>query len=210
MTPTLSVFARSARRASLVACALALAAMSSGAQSIGAAKKAATNAAAKTNERLEKQTGQPPQTKTPAPGSKSAGPAQPPATRQRPGAPGRSSVAERAPQDELSLEREVFTYTPEGRDPFRSLIASGDLRPLLTDLKLVGIIYDPSGRNSVAVMRDISTTPGDQYRVRTGQMVGRMRVTAIRPREVVFTIEEFGFSRQESLALIDTTKVRSP
>jgi hypothetical protein len=36
-----------------------------------------------------------------------------------------------------------------------------------------------------------------------------MRVAAIHPKQVVFTIEEFGFSRQESLALADSTTPRT-
>ena len=40
--------------------------------------------------------------------------------------------------------------------------------------------------------------------------LGRMRVTQIQPKQVVFTIEEVGFSRQEALALGDTTKARTP
>ena len=32
-------------------------------------------------------------------------------------------------------------------------------------------------------------------------MIGRLRVTQIRPREVVFTIQEFGFERQQTLSL---------
>jgi hypothetical protein len=37
-----------------------------------------------------------------------------------------------------------------------------------------------------------------------------MRVMQIQPKQVVFTIEEVGFSRQEALALGDTTKARTP
>ena len=66
--------------------------------------------------------------------------------------------------------------------------------------------YDESGRNSVAVLRDIGTK--DQYRVRVGQSLGRMRVSSITPRTIVFTIEEFGYSRQETLALGDSNKER--
>ena len=41
--------------------------------------------------------------------------------------------------------REVFSYEAEGRrDPFFSLILTEDLRPLLSDLKLVGILYEAS------------------------------------------------------------------
>ncbi len=107
----------------------------------------------------------------------------------------------------LSFDREVYNYTAEGRrDPFQSLMSTGELRPLITDLRLVGIAYDAGG-NSVAVLRDLGTN--EQYRVRAGEQLGRMRVAAIQPKKVVFTIEEFGFSRQESLALGDLTNART-
>jgi hypothetical protein len=81
-----------------------------------------------------------------------------------------------------------------------------ELRPLLGDLKLVAVAFDATGRNSVAVLRDLSTK--EQYRVKVGQEIGRMRVAAIHEKNVVFGIEEFGYSRQESLAMSDSTKVR--
>ncbi|HEX9705139.1 MAG TPA: hypothetical protein VGA20_07830 [Gemmatimonadales bacterium] len=98
------------------------------------------------------------------------------------------------------LVREVFSYEGGGRDPFISLLKSGDVRPLLSDLKLVSVIYD--GRypvRSVAVLRDI--TNKRIYRAKAGNVLGRLRVTQIRPREVVFTVQEFGYERQETLAL---------
>jgi hypothetical protein len=106
------------------------------------------------------------------------------------------------------INREVFQYEGDGRrDPFVSLLTTGDLRPLLTDLKLVAVAYDPRGQNSVAVLRDI--TSKDQYKVRTGQTIGRMRVAAIQEKAVIFTIEEFGYSRQEILPfVVDSTKMR--
>lgn len=107
------------------------------------------------------------------------------------------------------INREVFQYDDNGRrDPFVSLMTTGDLRPLLADLKLVGVAYDPRGQNSVAVLRDI--TSKDQYRVKVGQTIGRMRVAAIQPKAVIFTIEEFGYSRQELLPIAppDSTKMR--
>ncbi len=64
----------------------------------------------------------------------------------------------------MTLVREVFAYEGGGRDPFLSLLKTGDIRPLLTDLKLVGVYYD--GRypvRSVAVMRDV--TNNKVYRV---------------------------------------------
>jgi hypothetical protein len=99
-----------------------------------------------------------------------------------------------------TLVREVFSYEGGGRDPFLSLLKSGDIRPLLTDLKLVGVYYD--GRypaRSVAVLRDV--TNNKVYRAKPGEILGRLKVTTIRPREIVFTVQEFGFERQESLQL---------
>jgi hypothetical protein len=107
-----------------------------------------------------------------------------------------------------AFEREVFVYSREGRrDPFTSLMTSSDLRPLLSDLKLTGIAFDPTGKNSVAVLRDIGSK--EQYRVRVGQSLGRMRVASIGTKSITFTIEEFGYSRQESLALVDSKKERT-
>jgi hypothetical protein len=100
----------------------------------------------------------------------------------------------------VTLLREVFAYEGGGRDPFMSLLKSGDVRPLLSDLKLTTIVYD--GRfaaRSVAVLRDI--TNRRIYRVKTGDIIGRLKVTQIRPREIVFTVQEFGFERQETLSL---------
>ena len=111
-------------------------------------------------------------------------------------------------QPELLVKREQYSYPGPGRrDPFVSLMNTEELRPLLSDLKLVAIALDPTGRNSVAVLRDVSTK--EQYRVKIGQELGRMRVAAIRGKEVVFGIEEFGYSRQETLAMTDSTKVRT-
>jgi hypothetical protein len=106
------------------------------------------------------------------------------------------------------VTREIFLYDQAGRrDPFFSLILTEDLRPLLTDLKLVGVLYEPSGRRSVAIFRDVQTNA--QYRVLPGMTLGRMRVAQIKQRGVIFTIDEFGLSRQDSLMLSDSTKVRN-
>jgi len=115
-------------------------------------------------------------------------------------------AADTAPR--VLINREIFSYDGDGRrDPFVSLLTTSDLRPLLTDLKLVAVAYDTRGQNSVAVLRD--TTSKSQYRVRVGQTIGRMRVAAIQEKAVIFTIEEFGYSRQEILPIIaDSTKTR--
>src|SRR5436853_222937 len=100
----------------------------------------------------------------------------------------------------MSLVREVYAYEGGGRDPFLSLLKSGDIRPLLADLKLVGIYYDSRyPARSVAVLRDV--TNSKIYRVKPAEIIGPLKVTAIRPRELVFTVQEFGFERQESLQL---------
>ena len=110
---------------------------------------------------------------------------------------------------EITMEREVFSYRGAGRrDPYQSLMNSSAIRPLLSDLRLMTVAYDPAGANSVAILRDVNTR--QQYRVRVGQQLGRMRVSAIRQKAVQFTIQEYGFNRQETLLQSsDTTKVRN-
>jgi hypothetical protein len=122
-------------------------------------------------------------------------------------APAAPTPADTVPR--VLINREIFAYDGDGRrDPFVSLLTTSDLRPLLNDLKLVAVAYDPRGRNSVAVLRD--ATSKSQYRVRVGQTIGRMRVAAIQEKAVIFTIEEFGYSRQELLPIQppDSSKMR--
>lgn len=121
----------------------------------------------------------------------------------------RAPAAPAVDSTKVVFEREVFSYDGgDRRDPFASPFETGEIRPLIADLHLVGIIFDASGRNSVAVMRDASTQV--QYRVRTGQMLGRAKVSQIRPQEVVMTIGEYGFSRQEILKLNLPQPKRTP
>jgi hypothetical protein len=101
--------------------------------------------------------------------------------------------------------RESYSYQSVGRrDPFVSLMNNGELRPVFRDLKLVAVAFDPAGRNSVAVLRDVASK--EQYRVRVGQEIGRMNVAAIGEKSVTFGIDEFGYSRQETLSMNDSTK----
>jgi hypothetical protein len=165
----------------------------------------ANNAADATNRNISAQTGQAlPARKGQASAvtAPRSGPGSVPAT------PATGPTPSTAASSMPAVTREVFTYSAEGRrDPFFSLILTEDLRPLLSDLKLVGILYDGTGKRSVAIMRDLQTNA--QYRVGQGQTLGRMRVTQIRPKGVIFSIDEFGLSRQDSLVLTDTTKVRN-
>ena len=173
---------------------------------INGPKRAANRAADAADQHLAAQTGQ--QVKL------RSGPATAPAaTAPTPDSSGTTIVGV-APKTAKSLAkippvtREVFSYDAAGRrDPFFSLILTDDLRPLLSDLKLVGVLYSPGTSRSVAIFRDIQTNA--QYRVQQGAALGRMRVAQIKPKGVIFTIDEFGLSRQDSLMLMtDTTKVR--
>ena len=193
---------------------------------LNAAKASANRAVNATNEHIHEETGQaitkrpvnqvtPSASSKPAatPATKPAAPAEKPATKPAPGAtPAAGKDSARKPAEApatASFNREVFTYDAGGRrDPFLSLLSTGELRPAFNDLKLVAVAYDPTGRKSIAVMRDVTTK--DQYRVKVGQTLGRMRVAQIHPKSVTFTIDEFGYSRQDVLTLGDSTNMRNP
>jgi len=137
--------------------------------------------------------GKAPAKKSPAP-SKSAAKA--------PAQAAGGSVTQNGTKAAVTFYREVFSYNSEGRrDPFVSLMATGELRPLISDLTLVGIIYDESGRNSVAILVDASAG-GQVYRKKAGESLGRIKVTRITDKDVTLNVDEFGFDRQETL-LID-------
>lgn len=125
------------------------------------------------------------------------------------GRPGLAVAPEQQPRPRTPvILREVFDYDAEGRrDPFFSLLSTAELRPTVADLKLIGILYDPSGRRSVVTLRDMTTNT--RYQVTTGTTLGRMKVVLIKPKAVIFQIEEFGLNRQDSLFLGDTTKARA-
>jgi hypothetical protein len=117
------------------------------------------------------------------------------------------AVAEKDTTPSTTIMRETYDYAASGRrDPFVSLLTTNELRPSMSDLRLTGILFDHDGGHSVATLRDLGTNA--QYRVIVGSALGRMRVAAIRTKTVLFTIEEFGSSRQDSLVLGDSTKAR--
>jgi hypothetical protein len=193
-----------------------------GIPALGAAKAAANRAVNATNSQIHEETGQSiakrpvNQVATPsaskpgnvAPNVPAAASAAKPAPAGKPAAKDTVKKAAEAPAT-ATFNREVFSYDGAGRrDPFLSLLSTGELRPAFNDLKLVAVAYDPTGRKSVAVMRDVSTK--DQYRVKVGQTLGRMRVAQIHPKSVTFTIDEFGYSRQDVLTLGDSTNMRNP
>jgi hypothetical protein len=96
---------------------------------------------------------------------------------------------------ETELLREVFSFRGSGRDPFVSLLESGEVRPLVQDLRITAITYDPRyPAASVAVLRD--TIVNQAYSVRVGDELGRLRVVEITPGQVVLVLSEFGSERQ--------------
>ena len=113
----------------------------------------------------------------------------------------RGSASQSGGKGTVTFYREEFTYASEDRrDPFLSLLATGELKPLLADLALIGVLYDNGSPNrSVAVLEDVSTK--ETYRVKVSDIVGRMKVVKIGVQDITFSIDEFGFSRQETLPL---------
>lgn len=112
-------------------------------------------------------------------------------------------------QGRVVFRRETYGYPRDGRrDPFASLIATGDIRPLFNDLVLSVIIEAPDPRQSTATLKDAST--GEIYRARVGSVFGRIRIVYIRGNEVGLAIDEFGFTRREVLTINAPSGERKP
>ena len=102
---------------------------------------------------------------------------------------------------EIDVLRETFAYAGGTRDPFNSLMNKDKNGPEIGDLDLVGVYLDlrtPS--NNVVVLREKAAT-ARRHKMRVGDQLGRSRLTQIRARDAVFTIQDFGFDRQETLSL---------
>jgi hypothetical protein len=136
-----------------------------------------------------------------------AGTAAPAAAAAKPAADSLDQDAEAALADsvqrarEIDVLRETFAYAGGTRDPFSSLMNKNNNGPEIGDLDLVGVYLDlrtPS--NNVVVLREKATT-GRRHKMRVGDQLGRSRLTQIRARDAVFTIQDFGFERQETLSL---------
>lgn len=132
--------------------------------------------------------------------------AKPAAPAVKPAAPSPAAATDSVRADSLNdpteahVLRESFSYSGGTRDPFASLIKSANAGPEISDLQLVGIYEDMhySG-NSVAVLRE--KTSGKRHKLRAGDQIGRLRVSQVRSKDVVFTISDFGYERQETLSL---------
>lgn len=102
-------------------------------------------------------------------------------------------------EPKLVFEREVFRYPGENRrDPFRPLTRQEDLGPVFNDLTLRMIIYSPDPKQSVAVVADAAKK---SYRLRRGESLGNAQVVEIGPAHVVFSVDDFGVRRQETIDL---------
>lgn len=135
-------------------------------------------------------------------------PAKPATPAPKPVAPAESgSVAVAPPVDsaatpakEETFSRESFSYSGGSRDPFVSLLTNTNVGPELPDLLLVAIYYDTRNPgSSVVVLREKIGTR--KYNLRPGDRLGRMRVASVRPKDVTFTIDDFGTERQETVSL---------
>lgn len=101
---------------------------------------------------------------------------------------------------ETEVLRETFSYAGASRDPFQSILKTENTGPDVGDLVLVTIMADSrSARNSVAVLREKTGTR--RFRVKVGDKIGNATVTLITQRDVNFSIQDFGFERQETLSL---------
>ncbi|MDQ8165457.1 MAG: hypothetical protein P3A28_06855 [Gemmatimonadota bacterium] len=199
-----------------VLCAAFIAPAAVGAQAITPPNiKGPINAAKSAAEKTNEQTTAAERVSTPAPAKAASAPqtsaqksAPAPAGGARPGDSAGVSQAGRQ-RGAVTVYREAFSYVDGGRrDPFVSLMLSGELRPILTDLQLTGVVYDEERpANSVALLVDIST--GESYRRRINEVLGRMKVTKIGREDITFSIDEFGLSRSETL-IIDKTKKAGP
>jgi hypothetical protein len=104
------------------------------------------------------------------------------------------------PQPGSTLVRETYEYGGGSRDPFASVLEGTSVGPELADLDLTGIYYmERSPAMSVAVLKDRVT--GKRYSVREGERVGRARVSDIKPKDVTFTVDDYGTQRQVTLSI---------
>ena len=124
----------------------------------------------------------------------------------------RRQAADSAPvagSSDEGLRREVFSYAGGTRDPFESLLASATIGPELPDLTLVAIYIDHRDSDrSVVVLRE--RVNGKRYNLHAGDRLGRLRIAAIRERDVDFIVDDFGAERRETLSLRKPLEDQTP
>ncbi len=124
------------------------------------------------------------------------------------GAPtGQQGAAPPAAADtfQLVFEREVFAYPAfQRRNPFAPITAE-TAGPRFEDLELQMVVLFEGGEGSVATLAvrgaGQQRAAARTFRVREGQAIGNMRIVAIRLREVVIDVDEFGGRERRVLEL---------
>jgi hypothetical protein len=98
---------------------------------------------------------------------------------------------------QLVFEREVFNYPSfQRRNPFAPLTGD-ESGPRFEEVELQMVILFQDGPGSIATLAARGGTAQQRaaartWRVREGDVIGNMRIVAIRLREVVIEVDEFG------------------
>jgi hypothetical protein len=101
---------------------------------------------------------------------------------------------------EAEIQRETFVYSGGTRDPFASLVNQKSSGPEIVDLQVVGIYQNlEAPAQSIAVIREKGSSK--RHKLRVGDQIGRLRVARVGARDVVFSVLDFGYERQETLSL---------
>ncbi len=117
-----------------------------------------------------------------------------------PVSPGGASVPKLpSPDPKLSFDREVYSYSGEGRkDPFAALVGTDAIGPLFEDLQLHGILYSRDPKTSVVLIYDGAKKP---YRLHVGDVIGNARISSIERTQVKFLVQSYGLIREEVMNL---------
>jgi type II secretory pathway component PulC len=104
-----------------------------------------------------------------------------------------------APDPKLSFDREVFSYSGEGRkDPFAPLVGTDAIGPLFEDLSLHGILFSSDPKLSVVLIYDGAKRP---YRLHVGDVIGNARLASVTRTQVKFLVQSYGLIREEAMNL---------
>ena len=121
----------------------------------------------------------------------------PPAPTSPAGTPGQKTPP--APDPKLSFDREVFSYSGEGRkDPYAPLTGTDAIGPLFEDLSLHGILYSNDPKLSVVLIYDGAKRP---YRLHVGDVIGNARLSSVTKTQVKFLVQSYGMIREEVMNL---------
>jgi hypothetical protein len=103
-------------------------------------------------------------------------------------------------EPKLVLEREVFHYPGRNRrDPFVALSRLAAAGPQFADMSVRMIVFSEIPGESLAVIRDDNTRRS--YRLRRGDVLGDATIVEIGRSRVVFSVDNLGVRRRETLEL---------